>query len=103
MQEKKKRNQRDWSAAKEKVEQEGICRNCRTNRLLTPAHLIHRGMGGNMEADNIIPLCIQCHAAYDKHELDILKLLTVDEQIAMVRCAGGIENARIRACPSQYR
>jgi len=94
---------RDWTEAQQKVEQEGKCRNCRRTNMLTPAHLIHRGMGGGMGADNIIPLCIKCHAAFDRHELDILGLLTVDEQVAMVRLAKGIENARKRAWSREYR
>lgn len=94
---------RDWTEAKKKCKEEGVCRNCkRYSDLLQPAHLIHRGMGGSMEADNIIPLCQDCHHAFDSHTLDILGLLSLDEQLAMVRNAGGIENARRRACPGQY-
>lgn len=94
---------RDWTDAKRKVEAEGVCRNCHSGSTLEPAHLIHRGMGGGMEAENIIPLCRTCHKAFDSHMLDILSLLTLEEQLAAVRNAGGIENARIRLVPSLYR
>lgn len=46
-----------------------------------------------MGADNVVPLCggpDGCHGAYDRHELDLLPYLTLPEQIAAVRQAGGI-------------
>jgi hypothetical protein len=49
------------------------------------------------------PLHRTHHRAYDAHELDILHVLTLEEQVQAVRDAGGIENARKRLCPSLYR
>ena len=43
-----------------------------------------------MSADNIVPLCRDCHTEYDQHRLDLLPFLTLPEQIAAVRQAGGI-------------
>jgi hypothetical protein len=44
----------------------------------------------NMSADNIVPLCRECHVEYDQHRLDLLPALTLPEQVAAVRQAGGI-------------
>lgn len=97
---------RDWTEAKKKCVTEGRCRVCKRapsqQHPLTPAHLVHRGMGGDMSADNIVPLCIVHHSAFDKHKLDILPYLTTDEQVTMVRLSGSIESARRRALPSEY-
>lgn len=52
-----------------------------------------------VDPDDIVELCgpatstDTCHGAYDGHRLDLLPLLTVDEQIAAVRAAGGIASA----------
>jgi hypothetical protein len=43
-----------------------------------------------MSADNIVPLCRECHVEYDQHRLDLLPALTLPEQVAAVRQAGGI-------------
>lgn len=56
-----------------------------------------------MDRDLIVPLCERCHGQFDAHRLDILHVLGIDEQLALVRAAGGIEQARIRVVPSQYR
>lgn len=56
-----------------------------------------------MESDNIIPLCLNHHTEFDRHNLDILELLSVAEQVCLVREAGGIERARMRVLPSEYR
>ena len=45
---------------------------------------------------SIVPLCRDCHRAYDAHQLDLLPYLSVAEQCAAVRGAGGIEAARRR-------
>ena len=37
---------------------------------------------------------------YDRHELDLLSHLTLEEQIEAVRCSGSIETARKRTAPS---
>lgn len=60
-------------------------------------------MGSSNDADEGIPLCLDCHTEFDRHNLDILELLTLDEQLALVRNAGSIERARQRVLPSEYR
>jgi 5-methylcytosine-specific restriction endonuclease McrA len=86
---------RDWREARQKVEDEGRCRVCRTSSgPIDAAHVIPRslapGVGTNMGAENIVPLCRECHVEYDQHRLDLLPVLTLPEQVAAVRQAGGI-------------
>ena len=85
---------RDWREARAKVEYEsGRCRVCYAPNA-DAAHVIPRslapGVGNNMRADNIVPLCRDCHTEYDQHRLSLLEYLTLPEQIAAVRQAGGI-------------
>ena len=85
---------RDWKQARAKVDAEnGRCRVCGAPNA-EAAHVIPRslapGVGNNMSADNIVPLCRDCHTEYDQHRLDLLPFLTLPEQIAAVRQAGGI-------------
>ena len=85
---------RDWREARAKVEYEsGRCRVCYAPNA-DAAHVIPRslapGVGNNMRADNIVPLCRDCHTEYDQHRLDLLPYLTLPEQVAAVRSAGGI-------------
>lgn len=94
---------RDWSEAKAKCEDEGVCRYPGCNAQPTPAHLWHRGMGGGMDAAGIIPLCLAHHTRFDEHQLDVLELCTLEEQLYCVRQAGSIERARQRLVPSEYR
>jgi 5-methylcytosine-specific restriction endonuclease McrA len=86
---------RSWKEARQKVEDEGFrCRVCRSSFQVEAAHVIPRslapGVGTNMSADNIVPLCRECHVEYDQHRLDLLPALTLPEQVAAVRQAGGI-------------
>ena len=86
---------RNWKEARQKVEREGFrCRVCRSSFQVEAAHVIPRslapGVGTNMGADNIVPLCRDCHIEYDQHRLDLLPALTLPEQVAAVRQAGGI-------------
>jgi len=86
---------RNWKEARQKVEREGFrCRVCRSSFQVEAAHVIPRslapGVGTNMSADNIVPLCRECHVEYDQHRLDLLPALTLPEQVAAVRQAGGI-------------
>lgn len=98
---------RSWKEARDKVEAEGFrCRVCRSSFQVEAAHVIPRslapGVGNNMGADNIVPLCgDQCHPAYDRHELDLLPYLTLPEQVAAVRQAGGIALAYRRTTNSR--
>lgn len=93
--------------ARAKVEREGVCRVCGLGGpdVLDAAHTWDRSLGGGGfdDPDLIVPLCsaikggLGCHDAYDARQLDLLPYLTLDEQVAMVRAAGGIERARDRA------
>jgi hypothetical protein len=56
-----------------------------------------------VDPDAVIPLCRDHHTAYDSHELDVLAVLTLEEQLRAVEDAGGIELARVRTCPTAYR
>ena len=110
---------RDWSDARAKVEEEGVCRVCGSNENVQAAHVIGRASDGPkpgyaspalwVNPDSIIPLCgqfaaLQCHVRYDAHALDVLEFLTPAEQIQAVKDAGGcIEAARRRTSPSSYR
>lgn len=93
------------NAGRQKVEAEGVCRVCGTNRKLEAAHTWDRSLGRSKfdNADIIVPLCgpatdsSTCHGQYDTHKLDLLPFLTLSEQLAMVAAAGGIERARKRA------
>ena len=85
---------RNWKEARAKVDAEnGRCRVCGAPNA-EAAHVIPRslapGVGNNMGADNIVPLCRDCHTEYDQHRLDLLPYLTLAEQVAAVRQAGGI-------------
>lgn len=87
---------RDWREARRKVieHDEGRCRVCRSTWRVQAAHVIPRslapGVGNNMGADNIVALCEDCHREYDQHRLDLLPHLSLSEQVAAVREAGGI-------------
>jgi hypothetical protein len=92
--------------AREKVELEGQCRVCGVPAdRCDAAHLWDRSLGGGGfdDPDLIVPLCSRikggcgCHDDYDAHELDLLAHLTLKEQVALVRAAGGIERARHRS------
>jgi hypothetical protein len=52
--------------------------------------------------DSVIPLGSGHHKLYDAHSVDVLPVLTLEEQVRAVEDAGGIELARQRTCPSQY-
>jgi 5-methylcytosine-specific restriction endonuclease McrA len=77
-----------WIEAKQKVADEGMCRVCGVGKMLDPAHIIPRSQGGGLSADDIVPLCRNCHTAYDGYELDLLPHLEVSEQINAVRLVG---------------
>lgn len=123
---------RDWSAAREKVEREGHCRVMNDPVTCVPrsgedkcgwpleaAHIVGRehdkkqfGMDWDLvtgqtiwhvDPDRIVPLCLKHHRMYDRHELDLLPYLTVEEQAQAVLDAGGIELARRRTAPLVYR
>lgn len=80
-------SKRSWTAALEKVASEGKCRACgRADVKLDAAHLVPRSQvppGIGEDPRNIVPLCagpIGCHIRYDGHALELLGVLTLDEQ-----------------------
>ena len=89
---------RNWKPMRAKVEEEeGVCRNCGGPHAQA-AHVIPRSLipkVGHSHLDgedprNCVPLCDVrgCHTRYDKHELDILPLLTREEQAYAVELVG---------------
>ena len=106
---------RSWTAAREKVELEGVCRNCGTPNALESAHVIGREHDADFPVrnedwspydvapDRIIPLCYDCHQGPNgQHSgrLEVLRLLTLPEQIQAVADAGGISRAMQLLSPS---
>lgn len=89
---------RKWKAMREKVEAEGgVCRNC-GGPYAQAAHIIPRSLIPKVghshldgeDARNCVPLCDArgCHSAYDNHRLDVLPLLTREEQAYAVELVG---------------
>jgi hypothetical protein len=109
---------RRWDEARRKVETEGICRarDCVRRHGLQAAHLAHREYDIRrplawphewkrpvlVHPDRIVPLCPEHHRAYDAHDLDLLGLLTTEEETQLVADLG-LELARKRVAPSDYR
>ena len=89
---------RDWTAARKKVDAEGECRWCAYRDNLEAAHIIPRSLGGGQSPDSIVPLCRDCHRAYDAGRLDLLPALTFAEQAEAVRVLG-IHRALQRISP----
>ena len=89
---------RDWTEARRKVESEGRCRACGATLGLQAAHIIPRSRVryGGEHPDNILPLCGECHSAQHAGHLELLPLLTHDEQVYAVTLCHGIEEARRR-------
>lgn len=86
---------RDWTAARLKIEREP-CRVC-LSPFVDPAHIIPRSRvkpGPGEDARNIVPLCRVCHRAYDEGRLDILPVLTREEQAYVVGLVGLTEAYR---------
>ena len=109
---------RDWTSANRK---RTACRNCGREDNVTLAHVAGRefdrpktwnGQPSKtlfVDPDSVIPLCgpvsdpTSCHARFDHHRLDLLGKLTPEEEARAVLDLQGLENARIRLCPSEYR
>ena len=95
---------RVWDDAVAKAQAEGCCRKCFSREMVECAHIAGRKYDQPklgwpksrlwVNPDHIIPLCKRCHMRYDAHELDILPLLTPDEQAEVVRCLGIISALR---------
>lgn len=85
---------RDWTRARAKVNYEGKCRVCASTNLLAAAHTAgqkyDRAADGSrngvlvVEPDDIVPLCVDCHTAYDLHRLDLLPYVTNIEAARVV-------------------
>lgn len=106
---------RDWDAAIAKRDAEGCCRVCGATTNLEAAHVMGREHDEPAHPGSrvlyvaparIFVLCgpfpAGCHGDFDHHRLDVLHLLTADEQAQAVADAGGIEQARRRLLPSAY-
>ena len=107
-----KQPNRDWDDAIRKVREEAECRVCGVQRNLQAAHLAPRThdkpkrFGSKtlyVEPNNCVSLCASCHFAFDSHRFDLLEYLTIEEQAHVVAVLGGIENARMRLAPLDYR
>lgn len=82
---------RDWSWARMKCDAEGRCRVCKRSSTVEAAHTLGRKydpQDGVVQPDDIIPLCPDCHRAYDARRLSILAYLTLEEQASAVRLVG---------------
>lgn len=87
---------RVWTAMRAKCDLEGRCRSC-AQPGPEAAHIIPRARvnaGPAEDARNCIPLCRRCHIAYDTGQLDVLPLLTRDEQAYAVELVGLAEAYR---------
>jgi hypothetical protein len=94
------------NAGREKVETEGRCRVCGDGPAwkLEAAHTWDRSLGKSSfdDPDLVVPLCGElhgtgCHQLFDRHSLNLLPYLTLQEQLALVKAAGGIARAMKRA------
>lgn len=123
---KRSQPKRDWTDARAKVEEEGCCRICkRSDRKLEAAHILGRehdepkvkvGSDGKsftgsktlyVHPDRIVPLCGPfpegCHGDVDYHRVNLVHVLTLDEQLQAVKDAGGIAEAWRALAPVDYR
>lgn len=85
---------RDWEAARAKVDAEDRCRNCGQWHSIQAAHIIPRSRvkpGPGEDPRNIVPLCGVCHHLFDAARLDILPVLTREEQAYAVELVGTVE------------
>lgn len=98
---------RDWSDVD--IDRDDPCRWCGETGRTERAHIAGRRFDRKLEngvrkvnPDSVLALCREHHRAYDHHELDLLPVLTLAEQVQAVIDLGGIEAARIRLAPSEY-
>lgn len=116
---------RDWTAARAKVEAEEQCRLGRdgrcSGRRLEAAHVTGREHDPEwtppddfdpetdetfdlfVRPESVIAMCPWHHRAYDEGRVDVLHVLTIDEQLRAVLDLDGIEPARLRVAPTAYR
>lgn len=114
---KRTKKTKDWSEARDKVEEEGRCRVCSVPDgsvvdgffvHLEAAHTIGQKRqdevrigprGGEtlvVKRESVVPLCTDCHRSYDERRLDLLPFLFMPEQLDAVKAAGGIALANKR-------
>lgn len=82
---------RNWSEARAKCDTEGRCRACQRPGRTEAAHIVprrHDDQKGIVPAVSIVPLCTDCHRAFDLGRLDLLPMLTNAEQSAAVAKLG---------------
>lgn len=108
---------RDWRAAHEKMAAEGYrCRNCGKPGA-DCAHIAGREFDQPkttarrtlwVDPDSVLPLCgpptdpTTCHGKQTANRLDLLGILTPEEEARAVLDLKGLENARVRLAPSLY-
>lgn len=61
----KRAKTRDWDALRR--EKLAVCRVCGSSQDIELHHLVARSLGGDDVADNLVPLCHDCHTAVEKH------------------------------------
>lgn len=82
---------RDWTAPRAKVDEEARCRVCGSTVRLEAAHIIPRSQvapGPGEDPRNIVPLCARCHADVHALRLELLPVLTLDEQAYVAGLVG---------------
>lgn len=102
----KRPRERDWIDARGKVDAEGKCRFCgrraEQGTKLDAAHVIGREHDQErrtipngvlwVNPAHVVPLCSgfdgDCHGRYDRREIDLLPVLTTEEQAEAVRLVG---------------
>ena len=103
---------REWGEAIAKCRDEGACRVCGLQTNLDAAHLAPRKHDKpkrlgvktrKVDPNNIIPMCSRDHYLFDAGRLDVLAYLTIEEQVHVVKTLGGIDMARRRLAPLDYR
>jgi 5-methylcytosine-specific restriction endonuclease McrA len=75
----------------QKISDEGKCRCCGVPDSihgLDPAHTIPKSLSGKNTYDSVLPLCRACHDAQHRGEIELLPLMTRDEQVEAVRAVG---------------
>lgn len=81
------------SAQRQKIDRES-CRGCGYDGHLDAAHTIPRPLCKSpRDPDAVIPLCRACHGLAHAGKLDLLPLMTVQEQVFAVRNVGSIAYA----------
>lgn len=109
---KRSQPKREWSAAREKVVNERVCRNCGALQVET-AHILGRTYDRyaplradgwrkwTVAPDRVLPLCSDCHRRQHDGRLEILPLLTLEEQLQAVADAGTISRAARLLAPGR--